>query len=193
MPIVADEAAHVRHGRHVPARIGIYAPFGQKYKPPQDADQLMYYREDVKAQVLQEGISEPGAMSAWIAAATSYSVSNVAMLPFYIYYSMFGFQRIGDLAWAAGDMRARGFLVGGTAGRTTLNGEGLQHEDGHSHLFAGGIPNCRAYDPEPSRTQSRGDHAQDGVRRMVAEQEDCYYYVTVMMNENYTHPDMPKL
>ncbi|TLY51852.1 MAG: pyruvate dehydrogenase (acetyl-transferring), homodimeric type, partial [Gammaproteobacteria bacterium] len=186
VPIVADEAR--TFGMEGMFRqIGIYAPFGQKYRP-QDADQLMYYREDVKGQVLQEGISEPGAMSAWIAAATSYSVSNVPMLPFYIYYSMFGFQRIGDLAWAAGDMRARGFLVGGTAGRTTLNGEGLQHEDGHSHLFAGGIPNCRAYDPTFSYEVAV--ILQDGVRRMMTEQEDCYYYVTVM-NENYAHPDMP--
>jgi pyruvate dehydrogenase E1 component len=148
----------------------------------------MFYREDQKGQVLQEGISEPGAMSAWIAAATSYSVSNVPMLPFYIYYSMFGFQRIGDLAWAAGDMRARGFLVGGTAGRTTLNGEGLQHEDGHSHLLAGAIPNCRAYDPTFSYEVAV--ILQDGARRMLQEQEDVYYYVTVM-NENYAHPDMP--
>jgi len=139
--------------------------------------------------VLQEGITEPGAMSAWIAAATSYSTSNVPMLPFYIYYSMFGFQRVGDLAWAAGDMRARGFLVGGTAGRTTLNGEGLQHEDGHSHLMAGAIPNCISYDPTFSYEVAV--ILQDGARRMLQEQEDVYYYVTVM-NENYTHPDMPK-
>jgi pyruvate dehydrogenase E1 component len=149
----------------------------------------MYYREDQKGQVLQEGISEPGAISAWMAAATSYSVSNVPLLPFYIYYSMFGFQRVGDLAWAAGDMRARGFLVGGTAGRTTLNGEGLQHEDGHSHLLAGAIPNCRAYDPTFS--YEIAVILQDGVRRMLHEQEDVYYYVTVM-NENYPHPDMPE-
>src|SRR5438445_1925189 len=186
VPIVADEAR--TFGMEGMFRqIGIYAPEGQKYRP-QDADQLMYYREDQKGQVLQEGISEPGAMSAWMAAASSYSVSNVPMLPFYIYYSMFGFQRIGDLAWAAGDMRARGFLVGGTAGRTTRNGEGLQHEDGHSHLFAGGIPNCRAYDPTFSYEVAV--ILQDGVRRMMTEQEDCYYYVTVM-NENYAHPDMP--
>jgi pyruvate dehydrogenase E1 component len=186
VPIVADEAR--TFGMEGMFRqIGIYAPFGQKYRP-QDSDQLMYYREDVKGQVLQEGISEPGAMSAWMAAATSYSLSNVPMLPFYIYYSMFGFQRIGDLAWAAGDMRARGFLVGGTAGRTTLNGEGLQHEDGHSHLLAGAIPNCRAYDPTFS--YEVGVIMQDGVRRMMQEQEDCYYYITVM-NENYTHPEMP--
>ncbi|MET0226917.1 MAG: pyruvate dehydrogenase (acetyl-transferring), homodimeric type [Dokdonella sp.] len=186
VPIVADEAR--TFGMEGMFRqIGIYAPFGQKYKPV-DADQLMYYREDQKGQVLQEGISEPGAMSAWMAAATSYSVSDVAMLPFYIYYSMFGFQRIGDLAWAAGDMRARGFLVGGTAGRTTLNGEGLQHEDGHSHLLAGAIPNCRAYDPTFS--YEIAVILQDGSRRMLQEQEDVYYYVTVM-NENYAHPDMP--
>ena len=187
VPIVADEAR--TFGMEGMFRqIGIYAPFGQKYKPV-DADQLMYYREDQKGQVLQEGITEPGAMSAWMAAATSYSVSNVPMLPFYIYYSMFGFQRVGDLAWAAGDMRARGFLVGGTAGRTTLNGEGLQHEDGHSHLAAGGIPNCRAYDPTFS--YEIAVILQDGVRRMLKEQEDVYYYVTVM-NENYAHPDMPR-
>ncbi len=187
VPIVADEAR--TFGMEGMFRqIGIYAPFGQKYRP-QDADQLMYYREDQKGQVLQEGISEPGAVSAWMAAASSYSISDVPMLPFYIYYSMFGFQRIGDLAWASGDMRARGFLVGGTAGRTTLNGEGLQHEDGHSHLLAGAIPNCRAYDPTFS--YEVGVILQDGVRRMLHEQEDCYYYVTVM-NENYTHPDMPK-
>jgi pyruvate dehydrogenase E1 component len=186
VPIVADEAR--TFGMEGMFRqIGIYAPEGQKYRP-QDADQLMYYREDQKGQVLQEGISEPGAMSAWMAAATSYSISNVPMLPFYIYYSMFGFQRIGDLAWAAGDMRARGFLVGGTAGRTTLNGEGLQHEDGHSHLLAGAIPNCRAYDPTFSYEVAVV--LQDGVQRMLHEQEDCYYYITVM-NENYQHPDMP--
>jgi pyruvate dehydrogenase E1 component len=187
VPIVADEAR--TFGMEGMFRqIGIYAPFGQKYKPV-DADQLMYYREDQKGQVLQEGITEPGAMSAWMAAATSYSVSDVPMLPFYIYYSMFGFQRVGDLCWAAGDMRARGFLVGGTAGRTTLNGEGLQHEDGHSHLAAGGIPNCVAYDPTFS--YEIAVILQDGTRRMLKEQEDVYYYITVM-NENYAHPDMPK-
>jgi pyruvate dehydrogenase E1 component len=187
VPIVADEAR--TFGMEGMFRqIGIYAPFGQKYKPV-DADQLMYYREDQKGQVLQEGITEPGAMSAWMAAATSYSVSDVPMLPFYIYYSMFGFQRVGDLCWAAGDMRARGFLVGGTAGRTTLNGEGLQHEDGHSHLAAGAIPNCRAYDP--TFAYEIAVILQDGVRRMLKEQEDVYYYITVM-NENYAHPDMPR-
>jgi pyruvate dehydrogenase E1 component len=187
VPIVADEAR--TFGMEGMFRqIGIYAPFGQKYKP-MDADQLMYYREDESGQVLQQGISEPGAMSSWMAAATSYSVSNVPMLPFYIYYSMFGFQRIGDLAWAAGDMRARGFLIGGTAGRTTLNGEGLQHEDGHSHLLAGAIPNCRSYDPTFSFEVAV--ILQDGVRRMLTEQEDTFYYVTVM-NENYAHPEMPQ-
>ncbi len=187
VPIVCDEAR--TFGMEGMFRqIGIYAPFGQKYKP-MDADQLMYYREDQSGQVLQQGISEPGAMSSWIAAATSYSISDVPMLPFYIYYSMFGFQRIGDLAWAAGDMRARGFLLGGTAGRTTLNGEGLQHEDGHSHLLAGSIPNCRSYDPTFS--YEIAVILQDGTRRMLTEQEDVYYYLT-LMNENYAHPDMPK-
>src|SRR5579885_2019102 len=187
VPIVADEAR--TFGMEGMFRqIGIYAPFGQKYKP-QDADQLLYYREDTKGQVLQEGISEAGGISAWIAGATSYSVSDLPMLPFFIYYSMFGFQRVGDLAWAAGDSRARGFLIGGTSGRTTLNGEGLQHEDGSSHLFAGAIPNCRAYDPTFSYEVAV--ILQDGVRRMLHEQEDVYYYVTVM-NETYAHPDMPQ-
>jgi pyruvate dehydrogenase E1 component len=150
---------------------------------------LMYYREDKNGQLLQEGINEPGAMSSWIAAATSYSTSNTPMIPFYIYYSMFGFQRVGDLAWAAGDMRARGFLIGGTAGRTTLNGEGLQHEDGHSHIFSSVIPNCVSYDPTFSYEVAV--IVQDGLRRMYAEQEDVYYYITVM-NENYEHPAMPE-
>jgi pyruvate dehydrogenase E1 component len=187
VPIVADEAR--TFGMEGMFRqIGIYAPFGQKYRP-QDADQLLYYREDQKGQVLQEGISEAGGMAAWMAAATSYSISNQPMLPFFIYYSMFGFQRIGDLAWAAGDMRSRGFLIGGTSGRTTLNGEGLQHEDGHSHLMAGSIPNVRAYDPTFSYEVAV--ILQDGTRRMLQEQEDVYYYITVM-NENYTHPDLPQ-
>ncbi len=149
----------------------------------------MYYKEDEKGQMLQEGINEPGAMSSWIAAATSYSHSNAPTIPFYIYYSMFGFQRVGDLAWAAGDLRARGFLVGGTAGRTTLNGEGLQHEDGHSHLFSATIPNCVSYDPTFSYEVAV--IVQDGLRRMYAEQEDVFYYLTVM-NENYEHPGMPE-
>jgi pyruvate dehydrogenase E1 component len=187
VPIVADEAR--TFGMEGMFRqIGIYAPFGQKYKP-QDSDQLLYYREDTSGQVLQEGITEAGATCSWIAAATSYSTNNLPMLPFFIFYSMFGMQRVGDLCWAAGDMRARGFLVGGTSGRTTLNGEGLQHEDGHSHLLAGVIPNCRAYDPTFSYEVAVV--LQDGVRRMLTEQEDTYYYVTVM-NENYSHPDMPQ-
>ncbi|WAC62694.1 pyruvate dehydrogenase (acetyl-transferring), homodimeric type [Pseudoxanthomonas sp. SL93] len=186
VPIVADEAR--TFGMEGMFRqIGIYAPFGQKYKPV-DADQLMYYREDQSGQVLQQGISEPGAMSSWMAAGTSYSVSNVPMLPFYIYYSMFGFQRIGDIAWQAADMRTRGFLLGGTAGRTTLNGEGLQHEDGFSHVVAGGIPNVRSYDPTFGFEVAVV--LQHGMQKMLQEQVDEYYYVT-LMNENYTHPDMP--
>ncbi|MEO7072317.1 MAG: pyruvate dehydrogenase (acetyl-transferring), homodimeric type [Rhodanobacter sp.] len=187
VPIVADEAR--TFGMEGMFRqIGIYAPFGQKYRP-QDSDQLLYYREDQKGQVLQQGISEAGGMASWMAAASSYSFSNEPMLPFFIYYSMFGFQRIGDLCWAAGDMQARGFLVGGTAGRTTLNGEGLQHGDGQSHLMAGIIPNVRAYDPTYSYEVAV--ILQDGIRRMMQEQENVYYYITVM-NENYTHPDMPE-
>jgi pyruvate dehydrogenase E1 component len=161
---------------------------GQLYRP-QDADQLMFYKEDKGGQILQEGINEPGAMSSWIAAATSYSTSNVPMIPFYIYYSMFGFQRVGDLAWAAGDMRARGFLIGGTSGRTTLNGEGLQHEDGHSHVFSATIPNCVSYDP--TFAYEVATIVQDGLRRMYAEQEDVFYYITTL-NENYEHPAMPE-
>ena len=149
----------------------------------------MFYKEDKHGQILQEGINEAGAMCDWIAAATSYSTHGVPMLPFYIFYSMFGFQRIGDLAWAAGDMRSRGFLLGGTAGRTTLNGEGLQHEDGHSHLWSGAIPNCISYDPTFSFELAV--IIQEGMRRMMTEQEDVYYYLT-LMNENYEHPAMPK-
>jgi pyruvate dehydrogenase E1 component len=160
---------------------------GQLYEP-EDSDQLMFYKEDKTGQILQEGINEPGAMCSWIAAGTSYSNSNVPMIPFFIYYSMFGFQRVGDLAWAAGDMRTRGFLIGGTAGRTTLNGEGLQHEDGHSQIQAGLIPNCRSYDP--TFAYEVAVVVQDGLKRMVEDQEDVYYYITVM-NENYAHPAMP--
>jgi pyruvate dehydrogenase E1 component len=149
----------------------------------------MFYREDRKGQVLQEGITEAGAMSSWIAAATSYSNHNVQMVPVYLFYSMFGFQRVGDLAWAAGDSRARGFLVGGTAGRTTLNGEGLQHEDGHSHVLSQTIPNCISYDP--AYAYELAVIVQDGLRRMIGEQEDVFYYLTVM-NENYRHPAMPE-
>jgi len=149
---------------------------------------LMFYKEDKKGQILQEGITEAGAMSSWIAAATSYASNGVPMIPFFIFYSMFGFQRIGDLAWAAGDMRAKGFLIGGTAGRTTLNGEGLQHEDGNSHMMSGMVPNCISYDP--TFAYEVAVIVQDGLRRMYQEKEDVYYYMTVM-NENYTHPDMP--
>jgi pyruvate dehydrogenase E1 component len=187
VPIVPDESR--TFGMEGMFRqLGIYSHVGQLYTP-EDAKQLMFYKEDRKGQILEEGINEAGAMSSWIAAATSYSNSNVQMLPFYIFYSMFGFQRIGDLAWAAGDSRARGFLVGGTAGRTTLNGEGLQHEDGHSHLLAATIPNCIAYDP--AYAYELAVIVQDGVRRMLTEQEDVFYYLTVM-NENYPHPAMPE-
>ncbi len=187
VPIVPDEARTFGM-EGLFRQIGIYASEGQKYEP-EDSDQLMYYREDKKGQVLEEGINEAGAMSSWIAAATSYSTNELPMIPFYIYYSMFGFQRIGDLAWAAGDMQARGFLVGGTAGRTTLAGEGLQHQDGHSHLQAATIPNCISYDPTYS--YELAVIVQDGLRRMYAEEENVFYYLTVM-NENYTHPAMPK-
>jgi len=187
VPIVPDESR--TFGMEGMFRqLGIYSHVGQLYTP-QDADQLMFYKEDQKGQVLQEGINEPGAMSSWIAAATSYSTHGISMIPFYIFYSMFGFQRVGDLAWAAGDMRARGFLLGGTAGRTTLNGEGLQHEDGHSHLLAATIPNCVAYDP--TYAYELAVIIQDGLRRMYQNQEDIYYYITVM-NENYEHPAMPE-
>ncbi len=169
-------------------QIGIFSQVGQLYTP-QDADQLLFYKEDKNGQILQEGINEAGAMSSWIAAATSYANHGAATIPFYIYYSMFGFQRIGDLAWAAGDMLARGFLLGGTAGRTTLNGEGLQHQDGHSHLQAAMIPNCVSYDP--TFAYELAVIIQDGMRRMYVEQENVFYYVTVM-NENYAHPAMPK-
>lgn len=167
-------------------QIGIFSQVGQLYEPV-DKDQVMYYREDKAGQILQEGINEAGGMSSWIAAATSYSTNNRVMIPFYTYYSMFGLQRIGDLAWAAADMRARGFLIGGTAGRTTLNGEGLQHEDGHSHVMASTIPNCVPYDPTFAHEVAVIIH--DGLRRMVTNQEDVFYYLTVM-NENYAHPGL---
>lgn len=169
-------------------QLGIYSSVGQLYQP-QDAGQLMYYREDKNGQIIQEGINEAGAFSSWIAAATAYSTHGISLIPFYIYYSMFGFQRIGDLAWAAGDLRSRGFLLGGTAGRTTLNGEGLQHEDGHSHILASTIPNCIAYDP--AFAFELAVIIQDGMRRMYGEQEDIFYYIT-LMNENYAHPAMPE-
>jgi pyruvate dehydrogenase E1 component len=186
VPIVPDEAR--TFGMEGMFRqLGIYSSVGQLYKPV-DSEQVMYYREDKKGQILQEGINEAGAMSSWIAAATSYSNNGVTMIPFYIYYSMFGFQRVGDLAWAAGDMQARGFLLGGTAGRTTLAGEGLQHQDGHSHLQAAFIPNCRAYDPTFAYELAVILH--DGMKKMYEEQHNVFYYVTVM-NENYPQPAMP--
>ncbi len=187
VPIVPDEARTFGM-EGLFRQVGIYSSVGQLYEPV-DSDQVMYYREDKGGQILEEGINEAGAFSSWLAAATAYSTSGVQMIPFYIYYSMFGFQRIGDLAWAAGDSRARGFLLGATAGRTTLNGEGLQHEDGHSHLLAATIPNCVSYDP--TFHYELAVIIQDGLRRMVQEQEDVFYYLTVM-NENYSHPGMPK-
>lgn len=169
-------------------QIGIYSPVGQLYTPV-DHEQVMFYREAKDGQILEEGINEAGAFCSWIAASTSYSTNKLAMIPFYIYYSMFGFQRIGDLAWAAGDMQARGFLLGGTAGRTTLAGEGLQHQDGHSHLFASTIPNCLAYDP--TFAYELAVIIQNGMHRMYEKKDNVFYYITVM-NENYTHPDMPE-
>jgi pyruvate dehydrogenase E1 component len=187
VPIVPDESR--TFGMEGMFRqFGIFSQVGQLYRP-EDANQLMFYKEDTSGQILQEGINEAGAFSSWIAAATSYSTNNTPMIPFYIYYSMFGFQRVGDLAWAAGDMRARGFLLGGTAGRTTLNGEGLQHEDGHSHLLSANIPNCVSYDP--TFAYEVAVIVQDGLRRMYQEQEDVFYYLT-LMNENYEHPPMPE-
>ncbi len=186
VPIVPDESR--TFGMEGMFRqLGIYSSVGQLYEPV-DADQVMYYREDKKGQILQEGINEAGAMSSWIAAATSYANHGQSMIPFYIYYSMFGFQRIGDLAWAAGDMQARGFLIGGTAGRTTLAGEGLQHQDGHSHLVASTIPNCVAYDP--TFAYELAVIVQDGLRRMYQEKENRFYYITTM-NETYVQPPMP--
>jgi len=187
VPIVPDESR--TFGMEGMFRqLGIFSQVGQLYTPP-DADQLMFYKEDKSGQILQEGINEAGGMADWIAAATSYANHGTAMIPFFIYYSMFGFQRVGDLIWAAGDMRSRGFLLGGTAGRTTLNGEGLQHQDGHSHIQASLIPNCVSYDPTFAYEVAVIIH--DGMRRMYAEQEDVFYYLTVM-NENYAHPPMPQ-
>ena len=187
VPIVPDEAR--TFGMEGMFRqYGIYSSVGQLYEPV-DSEQLMYYREDIKGQILEEGITEAGAYSSWIAAATAHRIHNVQMIPFYIFYSMFGFQRIGDLAWASGDMRSRGFLLGGTAGRTTLAGEGLQHQDGHSHVLAATLPTCISYDPAYA-----GELAviiQDGLRRMYQEHEDVFYYITVM-NENYPHPALPE-
>jgi pyruvate dehydrogenase E1 component len=187
VPIVSDETR--TFGMEGMFRqVGMYAPMGQLYRP-QDADQLMWYREDKTGQILQEGISEAGAICSWLAAGTSYSTHGVQTIPFFIFYSMFGFQRIGDFIWAGGDMRTRGFLLGGTAGRTTLNGEGLQHEDGQSHIMASFIPNCISYDP--TFAYEVAVIVQDGLRRMIGEQEDVFYYITVM-NENYHHPAMPE-
>ena len=187
VPIVPDESRTFGM-EGLFRQLGIYSPVGQLYEP-EDAGQLMFYKEDKKGQILQEGLNEGGAMSSWIAASTSYSTNDVPMIPFYIYYSMFGFQRIGDLAWAAGDMRARGFMLGGTAGRTTLAGEGLQHQDGHNHIIADMIPNCITYDP--CFSYELAVIIQDGMRRMFTEQEDVFYYISVM-NENYVHPAMPE-
>ena len=187
VPIVPDEAR--TFGMEGMFRqLGIYSSVGQKYTP-QDAGQIMFYKEDKQGQIMQEGINEAGAFSTWLAAATSYSVSGYTMVPFYMYYSMFGFQRVGDLAWAAGDSQARGFLIGATAGRTTLNGEGLQHQDGHSHLLASTIPNCVTYDP--TYAYELAVIVQDGLRRMFQEGENKFYYITTM-NENYPHPAMPE-
>jgi pyruvate dehydrogenase E1 component len=187
VPIVPDESR--TFGMEGMFRqVGIYSPVGQLYQP-QDSEQLMFYKEDQHGQILEEGITEAGSVSSFIAAGTSYSAHGVPMVPFYIYYSMFGYQRVGDLIWAAGDSRTRGFMLGGTAGRTTLNGEGLQHEDGHSHLLFSVVPNCRAYDP--AFGYELAVIVQDGLRRMMADQEDVFYYIT-LMNENYHHPAMPE-
>ena len=187
VPIVPDEAR--TFGMEGMFRqLGIYTSEGQKYVP-HDHQQIMYYKEDKKGVILEEGINEAGAMSAWIALATAYSTSSCPMIPFYIFYSMFGFQRIGDLAWAAGDSQARGFLIGATAGRTTLNGEGLQHQDGHSHILANTVPNCRSYDATYS--YELAVIVQDGVKRMFEDKENCFYYLTTM-NENYRQPAMPE-
>ena len=185
VPILVDEARTFGM-EGLFRQIGIFNQQGQLYEPV-DKDQVSYYREDKAGQILQEGINEAGAMSSWIAAATSYSTNNRVMVPFYTFYSMFGLQRIGDLAWAAGDMRSRGFLLGGTAGRTTLNGEGLQHEDGHSHVLASTIPNCIPYDPTFGHEVAVIIH--DGLKRMIEQQEDVFYYIT-LMNENYSHPGL---
>jgi pyruvate dehydrogenase E1 component len=187
VPIVADEARTFGMA-NLFKQVGIYSSVGQKYEP-EDIGSVLSYREALNGQILEEGISEAGAIASWTAAATSYSVHGIAMLPFYIYYSMFGFQRVGDAIWAAADQRARGFLLGATSGRTTLGGEGLQHQDGTSHLVAATIPNCKAYDPAFA-----GEMAvivDQGMREMLVEQRDVFYYVT-LMNENYAQPDLPE-
>jgi pyruvate dehydrogenase E1 component len=187
VPIIPDEARTFGMEGFF-QKIGIYAHEGQKYEPV-DSEQLSSYREDVKGQVLEEGITEAGAMSSWIAAGTSYTNHDISMIPIYIFYSMFGFQRTGDLAWAAGDNQTRGFLIGATAGRTTLAGEGLQHGDGHSHLLSSVIPNCKSYDP--TFAYELATIFKEGLRRMHDKQENIFYYITTM-NENYCHPAMPK-
>ena len=186
VPIIADEARTFGMADWF-RLVGIYSPFGQLYQP-EDHDQVSYYKEAINGQILEEGINEAGAIASWSAAATSYSAHGLAMLPFYIYYSMFGFQRVGDAIWAAADSRSRGFLIGATAGRTTLSGEGLQHQDGISHLAASTIPNCRAYDP--CFAYELAVIIEDGARRMMSAQEDVFYYVTVM-NESYAQPSAP--
>jgi len=187
VPIVADEARTFGMA-NLFRQVGIYSSVGQRYSP-EDIDSILSYREATDGQILEEGINEAGSMASFIAAGTAYSTYGVNAIPFYIYYSMFGFQRIGDLAWAAGDSRARGFLVGGTAGRTTLNGEGLQHEDGHSHLMSATIPNCVSYDP--AFAYEIAVIIEDGIKRMYVDQESIFYYLTVM-NEQYAMPEMPK-
>jgi pyruvate dehydrogenase E1 component len=186
VPIVADEARTFGMD-NLFRQIGIYAPLGQLYKP-EDSESMMFYREVKNGQLLEEGINEAGALSSWTAAATSYAIHDTPTLPFYIYYSMFGFQRVGDLIWAAADQRARGFLLGATAGRTTLSGEGLQHQDGSSHLVASTVPNCRAYDPAYAYELAIIMH--HGMQQMMELNVDEFYYITVM-NENTVQPDMP--
>jgi pyruvate dehydrogenase E1 component len=187
VPIVPDESRTFGM-EGLFRQVGIYSPVGQLYRP-QDSEQLMFYKEDQTGQILEEGITEAGSVSSFVAAGTSYSTHATSMVPFYIYYSMFGYQRVGDLIWAAGDSRTRGFMLGGTAGRTTLNGEGLQHEDGHSHLLFSVVPNCRAYDP--AYAYEVAVIIQDGLHHMLDEQQDIFYYLT-LMNENYAHPAMPE-
>ena len=187
VPIVPDEAR--TFGMEGLFRsVGIYSSSGQRYEP-EDSGKVMWYREDTKGQILEEGINEAGSMAEWVSAATAYSNYNVNMVPFYIYYSMFGYQRVGDLWWLAGDIQAKGFLIGGTAGRTTLNGEGLQHQDGHNLLMANAIPNCISYDPTYAYEVAVIVH--DGMKRMYEKQENVFYYITAM-NENYKHPEMPE-
>ena len=187
VPIIPDEARTFGMEGFF-QKIGIYAHEGQKYEP-EDSAQLSSYREEKSGQVLEEGINEAGAMSSWIAAGTSYTNHDIEMIPIYLFYSMFGFQRIGDLAWAGADSQSRGFLIGATAGRTTLAGEGLQHQDGHSHLLASTIPNCLSYDP--TFHYELAVIFREGLRRMHENKENIFYYITTM-NENYSHPEMPK-